>query len=329
MRTKEMKGSGSLFLLLIGLFFLSVFTSNAQAAEARAEAQEQAIREAENASLPAIEQYRQTLRKAVVIKEEYFPNALDSYLRQMPSRGAKAQSGKVGIVEAASEYSYQVKAFGKLPVEFALGAGYIGINNTTAVKLPAHLTSTAFGLETTVPFFNLDKTYFTLGAAALFASDDWNFRSSSFRIPQRYFLIYQPNEQWTFIGGVGVWPDYDEVVWPILGFIYKPNDRLTFNIVPKGPEISYDVNEKLTVFGEGDMSTAEYEVTKDGRKNVVLEYNEVHLGAGLRYKFNRYIKGSVAAGGIFGRSLKYRDDSLGKVAIENGLYSEFRMEIDF
>jgi len=316
-------------LLLTGLFFLLAVTSNAQAAQVRAEGEVQATQEAEDESSPSIEQYRQALRKTVVLQEEYFPNAMDSYLRQMPSRGAKAQSGSVSIVEAASEYSYQVKVGGKLPVELALGAEYIGINNSTAVKLPAKLTSNAFGLETTVPFFNIDKTYFTVGVAMLFVSDNWNVRSSSFRIPQRYFLIHQPNEKLTLICGVGVWPDYDEVVWPIVGFIYKPNDRLTLNIIPKGPEISYDLNDKLTIFGQGDMSSAEFEVTKDGRKGVVLEYNEMHLGGGLRYKFNRHIKGSLAAGSIFGRSLKYRDETLGKVAIKNGLYTEFRMEIDF
>ncbi len=42
---------------------------------------------------------------------------VDSYFRYMPSRGVDAQSGKVEILEADSEYSYEFKAFDKLPVK--------------------------------------------------------------------------------------------------------------------------------------------------------------------------------------------------------------------
>ncbi len=53
--------------------------------------------------------YRQVLEEVVVKEEEYFPQELDSYARYMPSRGAKAQSGKVGIIDSAAEYSYEIK----------------------------------------------------------------------------------------------------------------------------------------------------------------------------------------------------------------------------
>jgi long-subunit fatty acid transport protein len=111
-----------------------------------------------------------------------------------------------------------------------------------------------------------------------------------------------------------------------LGFIYQPNDRLSFNIVPKRPNVSYKLNDKLTVFAEAGMSYEEYEVTKDDLKNVVLRFKEDRLGTGIKYKFNKFIESSVTVGGVFNRSLKYRD-SLGKVDIKSGFYSEFRVEI--
>jgi len=315
-------------LLLLPAILIPLFVlSSIYADEAGSRIVEQATGEGAQGSIPVMGDYRQALRKVVEIKEEDFPQEIDYYLRYMPSRGAEAQSGKVGIVDSAWEYSYQVKVAGKLPIEFALGAGYVGIDNTTAVKLPSYLSSVAFGAETTLPFFNIDRTYFTIGLAPSFFTDNWDFPTSAFRLLQRYFFIYQPNEKWTFVAGVGVSPDCEDAVMPILGFIYKPNDRLSFNIVPKQPEISYALNEKLTVFTQADMYSGEYEVTKDNLKNVILEYNEVHLGAGLRYKFNKHIKGSFSTGGIFNRSLKYRPDSLGKVTIKDGLYSEFRIEI--
>ncbi|MFA6130172.1 MAG: DUF6268 family outer membrane beta-barrel protein [Candidatus Omnitrophota bacterium] len=300
----------ALFALFIGLF-LRPYWQEAYAEESAAP---------ENAD------YHQKLGHVIEEKEKEPPYELDSYVRYMPSRGARSQQGKVAVTDSASEFSYDFKAFGKLPVELAIGSRYIGIHNTTGVKLPSRLTQLSVGAETTLPLF-FDKTYFTIGLAPSFYTDNWNFNSSSFRIPQRYFFIYQPDKKWIFICGVGVFPDFENVVEPILGFIYKPDDRLTFNIVPSRPEITYAVNDKLTLLLEAEMSADEFEVGKDNLKNVVLEYNETHLGTGFKYQVNKYIQTSVSAGYIFNRSIKYRDENLGKVGIKNGLYTELRLDI--
>jgi len=321
-----MKRIGLLCAVFMAVFYLFFVLGNSYAQDqARVEAKDAAMQEALSEDSPAISKYRQELRKTIVVKEEYFPQELDSYVRYIGTRGAGSQSGKVGIVDSSAEYSYEIKAFGKVPVQFAIASRYIDIDNTTAVKLPAHLTSAGFGVETTLPFFNFDKTYLTIGVAPSFFSDNWNFRTASFSLIQRYFLIYQPNEKWVFVCGVDYYPRFREPVSPILGFIYKPNDRLAFSLVPGTPEISYLLNDKLTVFIQGDSSNNEYRVTKDNLKNVVLNYNETHLGTGLRYKWNKHVTGSLVVGGVFNRSIEYRQDSLGKVVIKDGFYTEFRL----
>lgn len=271
--------------------------------------------------------YRKKLREIVSVKEEKeeFANEMDTYVRIMPRAKTKDGSGKVGITEAASEYSYAFKAFGKLPIELTLDTRYIGINKTVDLPLPSSLTELTTGVEVTLPFFNIDKTYFRLGVFPSWHADTWNFNPGAFRMPINSFAIYQPNDKWTFILGVGVRPDYQDKVVPIAGFIYKPNDKLLFNIIPVNPSINYKLNDKLTVFMEGDMSGDEFQVTKENKTNAILQYNEFHLGGGVTYTLNKYINASVAMGGIMGRSLNYRD-SLGKASIKNGMYTEFRVE---
>jgi hypothetical protein len=95
--------------------------------------------------------------------------------------------------------------------------------------------------------------------------------------------------------------------------------------VPKRPNITYAFNDRFTLFAEAGFASSEFEVTKDNLKNVVLCYQQKLLGAGARYKFNKFIEASVTAGGAFGRSFKYQDN-LGKVKIKNGAYAEFRLE---
>lgn len=259
--------------------------------------------------------------------EDEFPHKADSYFRYIPSRSAKTISGEVEIIESESEYSYEFKTFDKLPLKFSLTTQYIGIENATEVELPAHLTGLTTDIETTLPFFNFDKTFFRLGLSPSFYADDWDFQTSNFRIPMHYVLIHQPNDRWTFIIGVAIYPDFEKEVFPVMGFIYQPNDKLIFNLVPKRPNISYLVNERLTWFTEGgSFVNSEFEVTKDNLKNVVLAYKELRIGSGIKYKFNKFLQTSLSAGAIFNRSLKYRD-SLGKVNIKDGFYTEFRVEM--
>ncbi|MDD5097641.1 MAG: DUF6268 family outer membrane beta-barrel protein [Candidatus Omnitrophica bacterium] len=312
--------------MLISISFLSVALNNAHAQDqTQVETESTITQEPLSEDTTTSPYYRQELRKIISEKEEFQPQELDAYARYMPSSGAGSQSGKIGITDSAAEYSYEIKAFGQLPIQFAVGSRYIGIENSTVVQLPAQLTTVSFGAEVTLPFFNFDKTYLTIGIAPTFLSDNWNFHTESFSLMQRYFLIYQPNDKWTFVCGANYYPRFRQPVSPILGFIYKPNDRLTFNIIPETPEVSYLLNDKLTVFIQGDSTDGEYRVTKDNLKNVVLNYNEMHLGAGLRCKWNKNITGSFTAGGVFNRSIEYRQDSLGKVTVKNGFYTELRL----
>lgn len=261
---------------------------------------------------------------------DVFANKIDSYFRYMPSRSVDAMEGKVEIVEADSEYSYELKLFGKLPVKFSLDNKYIGIEDSvTNVALPAHLVGLTTDIEATLSFFNFDQTYLRIGLSPSFYGDDWDFETSAFRLLSRLLILYIPNAKWTFLAGVAVYPDFENEALPVLGFVYKPNDKLAFNIIPPRPNITYLLNDQVTLFGEGGSSlNSEFEVTRNDTKNVVLRYKEMHLGVGIKLKLNKFIQSSLSFGSVFNRSLKYRDNQ-GKVEIKNGLYGEFRTEIAF
>jgi len=279
-------------------------------------------------SYAASEAYRQKLKEETAPKEEGLPNEINHYTRYMPSRNISAAAGKVAVIDTGTQYRYNLKAFGKLPVVFSVAAQYIGIDETAEVPLPAHLTVASLGMETTLPVPPLEHTYLRLGLSPSFYSDDWNFNSSTFRLPARSFFIYQPQPQLTFILGVAVSPGTENKVSPVAGVIYQPNDKLLFKLIPERPNISYALDSKLSVFIEGDMARQEFKVNYPGAKHAALRYEEMRAGSGVKYRFNKFVQASLGAGRVFRRTLKYRD-SLGKVGIKDGFYSEFRMELDF
>lgn len=268
-------------------------------------------------------------KEAKVEKEEGAGHSAESYFRYLPKVDAHRQAGGVDVLNAAAEYDYKFKAFGKLPIELSLVQDYISLANTTVVRVPTHLIGLSFGIETTLPFF-FKNTYMRLGANPGTFADSWDFRTSAFRMPFQAIAIHQPNDKLTLIAGLAAFIDYEDELFPVFGFIYQPNDKWTFNITPKRPTISYALNDKITLFGEGDFSFGEYEVDKSSdHKSVILQYKEAYAGAGVGYDLNKYINISLSAGGAFNRALRYRDRSLGKIIIKNGFYSEFRVQTEF
>ena len=251
----------------------------------------------------------------------------ESYFSYMPSRKTEATAGRIEVMKAGSEISYEFKAFEKLPIEISLENKHIGIENSSPLELPAHLTELVTDIETTLPAFALKNTYIRFGVSPSFYSDGWDFPASSFRIPSRVYVAYLPNSKLILVAGVAVVPEAESSVFPILGVIFKPNDRLSFNLIPDNPNISYVLNEKVTVFGAFGGSFGEYEVEKEDLKNAMLQYRELRAGGGVTYRLNKFIEGSLSVGGVFNRYLKYRD-SLGKVNIKNGVYTQFGLKIE-
>ncbi len=321
--------------LTSGLFFIFSFTPlfslrPAAALESeKSQVMSEAFAQAQQKASAA--DYKQRLGEVISKEEqpaEELPREIDTFVRFIPKQDARGLAGSVGVNHSEFEYSHNFKVFGKLPVQLGIGSEYIGINNSTEVFLPAHLTSIVFDAEATLPFFNLKNTYFRFGVTPSFPTDDWRVTASAFRIPSRYFLIYQPNPKLTLIAGVAVYPSEENEVGPIAGLIYQYSDKLLFNLIPPRPTVVYSINDKLDIFAEGGFNGSEFQVEKEGYKSAILAYNEIHLGGGLKYALTKFIDLSVSAGGMFDRSLKYRD-SLGKVTLKDGLYTEVRLEANF
>jgi hypothetical protein len=252
----------------------------------------------------------------------------ESSVTYLFSSKSKSSSEKTSLTEADFDYSYEFKLFGQLPLTLSLGSEYIDINHDSGLDLPSHLTGLSAGLEATLPFFNLDKTYIAVGVEPSFYSDDWGLHTSAFRMPFNTYAIYVPNDKLVLICGVAVFPDFKEKVFPIFCFVYKPNEKVLFNITSENPSIVYSPNKKWTFFGEIRTPLGgEFEVKRQGRDGVVLMYSDTRIGAGAAYNFNKSVSATLSMGGAFGRYFKYRDED-GKLSLDNGLYGKFSIDVE-
>jgi len=259
------------------------------------------------------------------VTDEPVTLSFDYYLLYMPTTPFVAQPGRMRIVDQAMELGMEMEA-GRLPVELTLETRYINLNNKESmnVDLPAKLTEMVYGVQTTLPV--ADNTYMRFDLKPTYASHNWNHQRSTFRMPIHSFLIHQPSERLIFVAGVAVTPGYEDPVWPIVGMIYKPTDRIAFNLVPSRPNVVYSLSDRLDLFLEGNINNTEYRVTKDGYKGAILRYSETHVGGGVKFNLSKSLTASFSSGYMMNRYLKYRD-SLGKVNLKNNAYSELRFEM--
>jgi hypothetical protein len=252
------------------------------------------------------------------VKEgDNFRNEANAYVQYAPQ-----------TLYTGCEYSNEYKIFDKLPVTFSIGNDAMFIYKSTDVSLPSHLVAMTTDVETVLPLFGLKGFYVGVGVSPSFYSNGWNFEGEAFRIPSRGFLVYQPDDKLTLVGGVAVFPKLKYPVWPIFGIVYKPVKELEFNLLSENPNIIYRLNDRVSLFAEGDFDYDEYEVDADTAKSVILRYEDFCAGGGVEFKFSKFTKAAITAGGIFDRSLKYRSTGE-KVDLKGGFYTEAKMAVEF
>jgi len=267
--------------------------------------------------------------------DNYFRNEVNSSIRYLPHSSVNHQDGKLSFLEMGGKYKYEVttdEAREKQTIPFSVSVGFNDTELDTkdlAVTLPSRLVGWTANVGTTLPFFNIEKTYIGIGISPGFFGDEWGMDIDDFRFSMRTYLVYHVNEKLMVVGGVGIKPKYEYPVWPIVGFIYKPTEKWTINFLSKKPKVLYHYNEKLDIFAEGDFSYGEYIVENLDAKHAVLRYQNYHVGGGASYRITDNIRIIASCGGYFGGILRYKEKNRGKINLGNGFYADSRLSIQF
>jgi len=238
--------------------------------------------------------------------------------------------GEIEISESKFSATYGYNLPNLLPITLGFNIKHTEINEDLAAEYPSHLEARSFqvGTKFPIPFMELENYYMGVDVFPTMNTDGWEWEDSAFRMPFRTYLIYKPEEKFILVAGVSVRIDYDDTVLPLFGLIYKPNDRLSFNLASDNPNVSYKLNDQFTTFAEFDYARDEYEVTQNGQKGVILKYRQSSAGAGLKYEPTKFLEASVATGLVLGRRIEYEDSS-DKIEPESAPYVKAALELKF
>jgi hypothetical protein len=281
------------------------------------------------ASYADVERVDQPLDAAIAPAEESLANEADAYILYMPYSSVENMEGKIGICESGFEYDRDTRLFGKLPVYFALNYDYMNIDKTVPIPLPVCLMNLGLDIETRLPLLNLKGFYVGIGITPSFSCDSETFGADSFLIPTRVYLIYKISDRLILAGGAVFFTDFENNTAPIGGIIYKPNDRLAFNLISDDPNITYKLNDKFEIRAEGGYSLFnQFKVHRQSDNNVLLEYSDMRIGGGVNFKPFSHFTASVSAGGDFVRRFEYPDAG-GKMDIDKGMYVQGKIQALF
>lgn len=263
-------------------------------------------------------------------EEENLVNQIRINTRFFPRRSFESNTGNIKIKELDFAYTNSFKLAGKLPAKVTLFIQDIFLKDRGQDKviLPEELTGFGVGLELTTSFLDWKDTYWRIKVMPSFYTNSWRAYSSAFRMPLQSFLIFQPYKYLTWFSGVGIYIDYEREFFPILGLIYKPNNRLILRLIPSEPEVSWKINKWFDMFLNGGITNSEFEIAKDGMRRVILRYRNYYVGTGIRVTPAKNIIFSFSQGYSFGRSFKYLEENE-KLKIKDGFFTEFGLTFNF
>lgn len=250
--------------------------------------------------------------------------------RHIYPSGIKAADSQIDITSTQFSLQYNFKVAGQLPAGIFLDIGHKDINTDSPVDLPSHLEARRLKLAVKfpAPFVSDERFFMGIDISPTFNTDSWDWKSGALRIPFRGYVIFKESDDFILVGGVTVRPGYEREVIPLIGLIYRPNDRLSFNLASDDPNISCKLNDATLLRWEFQYAFDEYEVTRGAQEGVVLQYQEISSGFGIEHQFNGTFKGTVSAGAVFNRRLEYKDD-VGKVVPDAGFYTSLQLKATF
>ena len=251
--------------------------------------------------------------------------------RYLTESDVEAQSGQLSISETKFSFRHEFKLENGMPLALSLQTKHLDINSDVGVYLPSNLVSRTLGLgvKFPAPFTESENYFIGLDIMPSFFTDGWDKTSaSSFRVPGRAYLIYKKDDNCIVFAGLSIRPNFDTKVLPLIGFIYRPNEKWELNFSSDNPQITYNLTEKSKLFWEADIVNDEYEVEYNSVKGRVLFFREISTGAGFKHDFSKAISSLISAGCVFNRMIRYEDDN-GKIQPDAGVYIKARLNINF
>jgi hypothetical protein len=224
--------------------------------------------------------------------------------------------GEIGSSEFELRYTAGIRVSETYSYSVGLEYDRRDFSLPAALPAPTALHETALKLGNRWRF--ADHWILSLSVSPGLYSDFEDISGEDFNIPALLLVTYAPGKEWQFAFGLIVNPGSETPVLPAVGAVWRPDEQWTLSLLMPRPQVSYRVNDALTAFVYGELSSRAYRVAEDfGTKagnpalnGERLTYREIKAGTGIRYAISRALEFTLEGGWLIDRRFIYADRDL-------------------
>src|SRR5262245_28670470 len=182
--------------------------------------------------------------------------------RYSPAVDVSSQPGECEVGKLLLRIGYRSKFADGRPYYASIGPDHYIFEETTTVPLPAGAKSRGlrFGTELNLPFLDDGRDLLGVELNPTFQTTNTvGFNAHAFRVNFSTFLKIKGENDFSWIIGARIRPNYDKSVLPMFGINWHPTEKVFINLVSEEPNIAYSLTDKTSLLWEFDYTFDEFE----------------------------------------------------------------------
>jgi hypothetical protein len=224
-----------------------------------------------------------------------------------PRQDSERAGGSVGLYETRAKLARTLRLGRQLSLTPELSYSRTEISAPPAALLPRELHSASLGLR--ADFFASPQWSYSLFVAPTLAGDFRAIGADDLQVRLGLIGRYVASSKLVYLAGLIYQPgNHSLQLLPIMGAIYRPDERWTIGIAAPRPGVSYAATKQVKLQLGGEFTSAEYQLHQQILGARVISYRDFRVLGGVEFELSEIVKAEVAAGYAFGRNISFYEE---------------------
>ena len=249
----------------------------------------------------------------------------------LPRSDSSDAGGRVGMSEAKVKMARSFQVTGRLSLTPEITYSELQVSAPFAARLPESLQTVSLGLRGDYRWS--PKLSYSLLFAPGLAGDFRQIGADDLRVRLGFSARYNASDRLTLLGGLIYQEGYRSLpVFPIIGALYRPNERWTISFAAPRPGVSYARSRDLRLHLGAEFFGGEYQLHEARLGAQVIRYRDFRALGGAEFTVFKQLKGDFAAGYAFARRFTFYDafDATRQgIRVAAGLFGRAGLKLDW
>lgn len=241
-------------------------------------------------------------------------------LTWLPDSNIRDTGGRIGIEEVEAKFGRNFQFTPSLSLSAGIAYSLRNIDASAGARLPEALHRFSANLGGN---YRIDKDIFlTLLVAPSLNGDFREIGTDDIRTRVGLMGRYNASAKLTLLAGIVYQQGYKSIpVIPIVGAIYRPDEKWTISLAAPRPGVAYSPNRTSSYYLGGEFAATEYQLHDPSLGAKIISYRDFRALAGAEYVLFSAVKVNFAGGYAFARRFVFHDGSRSDVDIDDGPFA--------